>query len=150
MWSAAVAYISDIFKPAADLIDELHTSDEERLKLRNILVRLQNEITTKQLELLGKQMDLEKQLLEAQTSIISAEAKSDSWLARNWRPITTLTFVVLIVFNATGLITLQDPFASDFMSLVQIAIGGYVAGRSAEKAAPALVKALGTKVLNTK
>ncbi len=90
-------------------------------------------------------MDLEKQLLEAQSSIINTESKSESWIARSWRPITMLTFLVIIVCHSLGVITLQKEFADSFMTLVQIGLGGYVIGRSAEKAAPAVAKAIGKK-----
>lgn len=145
MWKVAMDFVSGIFKPAADLIDNVHTSEEEKLELKNVLVKLQNEVTTKQIELLSKQMDLEKQLLDAQSSIINAESKSESWMARSWRPITMLTFLVLIVLHALGVIKLETEFAESFMTLVQIGLGGYVVGRSAEKAAPAIAKAIAGK-----
>ena len=145
MWKAAMDIVAGIFKPAADLIDNIHTSEEEKLELRNVLVKLQNEVTTKQIDLLSKQMDLEKQLLEAQSSIINTESKSESWIARSWRPITMLTFLVIIVCHSLGVITLQKEFADSFMTLVQIGLGGYVIGRSAEKAVPAVAKAIGKK-----
>ncbi|OEU63427.1 MAG: hypothetical protein BBJ57_06440, partial [Desulfobacterales bacterium PC51MH44] len=122
MWQAAMNFVSGIFKPAADLIDNVHTSDEEKLVLRNAMAKLQNEVTVKQIDLLSKQMDLEKQLLEAQSSIINTESKSESWIARSWRPITMLTFLVIIVCHSLGLITLQQEFADKFMTLVQIGL----------------------------
>lgn len=145
MWKDIIDFVSGIFKPASDLIDQVHTSEEEKLKLRNTLVELQNEVTTRQLELIGKQMDLEQQILEAKTSMMTAEAQSDSWLARSWRPITMLTFLSLIVLYALGLITLEARFAEDFMLLVQIGLGGYVVGRSAEKALPSLARSLANR-----
>ncbi len=36
-------FVSGIFKPAADLIDNLHTSEEEKLKAKAGLVALENE-----------------------------------------------------------------------------------------------------------
>lgn len=81
------------------------------------------------------------QLLESQRDIIVAEAKSDSWMARNWRPITMLTFVFIIANNYilypymslfwAAAPTLELP---DFMwELLKIGLGGYVVGRSGEK-----------------
>ena len=60
MLKAAMDFVADIFKPAADLIDNVNTSEEEKLELRNVLGRFQNEVTTKQIDLLSKQMNLEK------------------------------------------------------------------------------------------
>lgn len=142
MWAEIAAFISGIFKPAADLIDKVHTSEAEKLELRNTLVKLQNEVTTKQPDLLSKQMDLEKQLLDAQSAIITTETKSESWITRSWRPITMLTFLILIVLYSLGVVKLQADFADKFMTLVQIGLGGYVVGRSAEKAVPALAEAM--------
>ncbi len=36
-------FISNIFKPAVDLVDELHTSDEEKLKLQSTLKKVEND-----------------------------------------------------------------------------------------------------------
>jgi len=135
-------FVSGTFKPAAELVDNVSTTEEERLELKNSLIGLQNEVTKKQIELVSKQMDLEHQLVSAKSEIITAEAKSKSWRTRNWRPLTMLTFVALIVLRALGLIELSESFSHDFMNLVQLGLGGYVVGRSAEKAVPFITKSL--------
>jgi len=76
--------------------------------------------------------------LEAQASIIVTEAKG-SWLQRNWRPITMLTFVGLVVakwlgFTAEGV---TESVELELMQLIQIGLGGYIVGRSGEKIAKA-------------
>lgn len=68
-------------------------------------------------------------------NIIIAEAQGDSWLQRNWRPITMLVFVALIVahwlgWSAPGL-TEQERLA--VFEIIKIGLGGYVVGRSVEK-----------------
>jgi hypothetical protein len=75
------------------------------------------------------------QLLKSQSDIIIAEAKSESIIARNWRPVTMLTFVGLIVatwlgYKAPG-VTPEMEVA--LFELVKIGLGGYVLGRSGEK-----------------
>ena len=81
--------------------------------------------------------------LEKSADVIIAEANGDSWLQRNWRPITMLTFV-FIVFNNYILapyimlffdtdVMLETP--PDLWDLIKIGLGGYVVGRSAEKVA---------------
>ena len=119
-----VDFIASIFKPATDLIDNLHTSDEEKQIQANTLVALQNQIT-------GKMLDLDAQLLAAQSKIITAEANGQSWMQRNWRPITMLTFLMLVVFDSFG--WLANPLADQAWTLLQIGLGGYVVGRSGEK-----------------
>ncbi len=121
---SVLSFISSIFKPAADLIDDLHTSAEEKMALQAQIKKVEN-------ELLLKVMDYEKQLLEGQTKIITAEATGQSWLQRSWRPITMLTFLGLVVLDSFGLLAFR--LADEAWTLLQIGLGGYVVGRSAEK-----------------
>ncbi|MFQ5629347.1 MAG: 3TM-type holin [bacterium] len=118
------SFLSNIIKPASDLIDNLHTSEEEKLELQKQIQKIENEFQSKVL-------DYETKLMESQASIITAEATGQSWLQRNWRPITMLTFLVLVVFDSFGV--LPNPLAKEAWLLLQIGLGGYVAGRSLEK-----------------
>ena len=93
-----LGFISNIFKPAAQLIDDVHTSEEERMQLKKELLDVENKLTMKVLE-------YESQLLQAQSSIITAEATGQSWMQRNWRPITMLTFSVI---SNTFLLTISS------------------------------------------
>jgi len=68
--------------------------------------------------------------LQASMKIIVAEA-SGSWLQQSWRPITMLTFLVLVVCDSFGLLAFR--LADQAWSLLQIGLGGYVIGRSGEK-----------------
>ena len=36
--------------------------------------------------------------------VIKTESKGQSWIQRNWRPITMLTFLVLVVLDSLGLL----------------------------------------------
>ena len=121
-----LSFIGEIFKPAAKLIDDLHTSDEEKLTLKNKLTVIQNEMHS-------KVIDYETKLLDSQSSIIIAEASGQSWVQRNWRPITMLTFLGLVVCDSFG--WLANPLAAEAWTLLQIGLGGYVTGRSIEKVA---------------
>ncbi len=128
-----LAFISDIFAPAAKLVDDVHTSTEEKLELKAKLKALDLELKKIEHEFRNTVIEYESKLMENQSKIIQAEATGQSWIQRNWRPITMLVFVALIVLFALGVITLEEKFAQEFMRLVQIGLGGYVAGRSAEK-----------------
>ena len=121
-----LSFIGEIFKPAAKLIDDLHTSDEEKLTLKNKITVIQNEMHS-------KVIDYETKLLASQSSIIIAEASGQSWVQRNWRPITMLTFLGLVVCDSFG--WLANPLAAEAWTLLQIGLGGYVTGRSIEKVA---------------
>lgn len=79
---------------------------------------------------------------KAAASIINTEAASKHWLAANWRPITMLVFVGLIVSRWLGW-TAPGMSEAEYLSvydLVKIGLGGYVVGRSAEKIIPAVMK----------
>lgn len=71
---------------------------------------------------------------ESAAKIVLAEAQG-SWIKGNWRPITMLTFVGLIVAHWLGFTpdNLSEAEVLELMQLVQIGLGGYVAGRSLEK-----------------
>ena len=85
-----------------------------------------------------KRIKIEQQitesLLKSSTSIIKDEVKG-TWLQANWRPITMLTFVALISAKWLGL---TEPIAEivelEILAIVKVGLGGYVLGRSAEKA----------------
>ena len=128
-----LAFISDIFEPAAKLIDDIHTSTEEKLELKAKFKALDLEIKKIENEYRNTVIEYESKLMENQSRIIQAEATGQSWIQRNWRPITMLVFVGLIVLFALGIIDLKDQYATEFFRLVQIGLGGYVIGRSAEK-----------------
>jgi len=123
--------IGQIFKPATELIDNLHTSEEEKLNAKTAMLEAQ-------MGLGMKVLDYEAQLMQAKSSIVVAEAQGQSVLQRTWRPITMLTFLFLVVADSFG----QLPFrlASEAWTLLQLGLGGYVAGRSGEKIVSTLKK----------
>jgi hypothetical protein len=131
-------FISGIFKPAADLVDELHTSGEEKLELENKKLEIKKQIQEIQAKVTSELIDYQSKLDNLQADVVKAEASSSSWLARNWRPITMLVFVALVVGRYLGWISPsnEDAFQgveSQIFNLIQIGLGGYVVGRSAEK-----------------
>tara|TARA_R110000796_G_scaffold46056_7_gene111508 strand:- start:5136 stop:5525 length:390 start_codon:yes stop_codon:yes gene_type:complete len=118
--------IAGIFKPAADLVDNLHTSEDERLQAKGHLLDVQAAA-------MQRIFDYEKETLAGQQAIVTAEAKSDHFLVAAWRPITMLTFLVLAVGDSLGL--LATPLRDEAWALLQLGLGGYVVGRSGEKIA---------------
>ncbi len=117
-------FLSGIIKPITDLIDNLSTSDEERGKLEIELTRIENLF-------LQKALEYEAKLLDAQGRIVEAEAKGQSWLQRNWRPVTMLTFLILVVCDSFGWLAFR--LSAEAWTLLQIGLGGYVVGRTGEK-----------------
>lgn len=119
-----VQLIAGVFKPAADLIDKLHTSEDEKLEQKRQLLEVQAQS-------MDQVMEYSKDMLSAQAQIVNSEAKSEHWITATWRPITMLTFLVLVVGDALG--WLPNPLNEQAWNLLQIGLGGYVAGRSGEK-----------------
>lgn len=75
------------------------------------------------------------QMLQGRMSIIQSEASSEHWLTANWRPIVMLTFTGLIVARWFGLSAegITEAEYIQIWNILQLGIGGYVMGRSAEK-----------------
>ena len=114
--------------PVADLISEFVEDPDERARLqaRFQLALLQHEST----------------LVSAARDVVVAEAQSESWIARNWRPITALTFTAILANNyilvpylrAFGIeeaVVLDMP--PELFTLLTVMIGGYVVSRGMEK-----------------
>ena len=109
--------IGDIGK----VIDNLFTSDEERIQARNKIMQVLKE----------KELELQKM----QTDVIIAEAKGN-WIQRSWRPLLMLSFGFIVIYNkfAAPLFGWPIPILEEeFWNLLQIGIGGYVVGRTGEK-----------------
>jgi hypothetical protein len=83
----------------------------------------------------------------ARAGIVNTEAASDHWLAANWRPLLMLTFGALIVARWFGWAApnLSEAEYLQLWSIVELGLGGYVIGRSAEKIIPAAAAALGKR-----
>ena len=91
-------------------------------------------------QLLAHQGEIEA----AAAKIIQTEAASTHWLAANWRPLTMLVFVGLIVARWFGWAApgLQEAEYLKLWSIVEFGLGGYVVGRSVEKVAPSIAAAM--------
>ena len=118
--------IAGVFKPAAELVDKLHTSDDERLKAKGHLLDVQAAA-------MQRVFDYETSRIEGQQKIVAAEAQSEHFIVAAWRPITMLTFLALAVGDTFGLFA--TPLRDEAWALLQLGIGGYVVGRSGEKIA---------------
>ena len=112
------------------LIDEIDTTDEEKLEKRNELTAIVNEFQSKVLE-------HEVAMAKEQASIILAEANGKSWLQRNWRPLLMCVFMAILVNNmillpyVPGVQPLEFP--AQFWVLLTVGVGGYIGARSYDK-----------------
>ena len=112
---------SNVIGDIGKVIDNLFTSEEERINAKNKIMQVLKE----------KELELQKM----QTDIIIAEAKGN-WMQRSWRPLLMLAFgfIVIYVKFIGPLFNLPIPeLEIEFWDLLKIGIGGYVVGRTGEK-----------------
>lgn len=132
--------LSPLIGGVGKIIDDVHTSDEEKLKAKTALLTIQSDLSKSSL-------DYEATIIKEKASIVREEAASQSWLARNWRPLTMLTFVVLVVLHWIGYTSsnISENEALELFGLIKIGLGGYVVARTTEKILPAVVQAMKKK-----
>tara|TARA_Y100001963_G_C6672608_1_gene395827 strand:+ start:104 stop:496 length:393 start_codon:yes stop_codon:yes gene_type:complete len=114
----------DLIEGVGGVIDDLHTSKEEKLAA---------ELKVKEL-IANYETQMEKEI----TSRWEADMKSDSWLSKNVRPLVLIFLVVstvLLIFIDAGIINFTvEAKWTDLLQLVLITvIGAYFGGRSLEK-----------------
>lgn len=98
-----MSILSDIFAGSVDkivdsvgnAIDNLVTSDEEKLTLKNELAKIQIEAKNKKDEL---DLRYEEQLTQRQSN----DMQSDSWLSKNIRPLTLIFILVMYSLLSIG------------------------------------------------
>ena len=119
--------VGAIASPLFDVIDQAVTDKDEANRLKQ--------------QVKEKLIDSQDSALKARMQIVLAEATGESWVQRSWRPILMLVIVAIVANNyllapylgamfGVGL-TLELPDA--LWDLMTMGVGGYIAGRSAEK-----------------
>ena len=115
---------AELVKGVGGVIDNLHTSKEEKLEAEQRVKELVS----------SYEIEMEKNITERWTM----DMKSDSWLSKNIRPLVLVFLVVstvLMIFIDAGTINfvVEDKW-TDLLQLVLITvIGAYFGGRSLEK-----------------
>ena len=124
----------------APLAKILFSTIEKSVPDKDLQAKLKAELQTQLLQ-------SHTQELKAAASIIEAEAKA-GWFASSWRPLLMYVLIFILVWNYVigpvikifmgAVITFELP--GDVWSLLQIGLGGYVLGRSAEAVARTMEK----------
>ena len=115
---------TELIKGVGGVIDNLHTSKEEKLEAEQKVKEL----------ISSYEIEMEKNITERW----AMDMKSDSWLSKNIRPLVLVFLVVstvLMIFIDAGTINfvVEDKW-TDLLQLVLITvIGAYFGGRSLEK-----------------
>ena len=115
---------ADLVKGVGGVIDNLHTSKEEKLEAERKIKEL----------IANYEVEMEKNI----TSRWEADLKSDSWLSKNVRPLVLIFLIIctmLLIFIDAG--TINFEVKSSWVDLLQLVlitvIGAYFGGRSFEK-----------------
>lgn len=124
IFAAIATFITGIFSPAAKLIDDLHTSDEEKLQLKNKFAEIQAEVNK-------KIIDYQTKVSELENAVRIAELQSNHWLAANWRPGCAILLVVSTI--TMSLFGIEIPQA--LQTLTNVFVPGYGGFRMIEKVA---------------
>ena len=115
---------AELVKGVGGVIDNLHTSKEEKLEAERKVKEL----------IASYEVQMEKEI----SSRWNADMKSDSWLSKNVRPLVLVFLVVstvLMIFIDAGTINfVVEAKWTDLLQLVLITvIGAYFGGRTLEK-----------------
>ena len=115
---------ADLVKNVGGVIDNLHTSKEEKLEAERKIKEI----------LANHEAEMEKNI----TSRWEADLKSYSWLSKNVRPLVMIFLIVctmLLIFIDAGALNFEVKSSwVDLLQLVLITvIGAYFGGRSLEK-----------------
>jgi hypothetical protein len=115
---------TELVKGVGGVIDNLHTSKEEKLEAERKVKEL----------IASYEVQMEKEI----SSRWNADMNSDSWLSKNVRPLVLVFLVVstvLMIFIDAGVISFNvEAKWTDLLQLVLITvIGAYFGGRSLEK-----------------
>ena len=115
---------TELVKGVGGIIDNLHTSKEEKLEAAQKIKELVS----------NYEVEMEKTITDRWKSDMSA----DSWMSKNVRPMVLIFLVVstvLMIFIDAGAISFNvEPKWTDLLQLVLITvIGAYFGGRSLEK-----------------
>ena len=115
----------DLVEGVGGVIDNLHTSKEEKLEAEQKVKEL----------IANYEVQMEKEI----STRWQADMASDSWLSKNVRPLVLIFLVistVLLIFIDAGVINfIVEAKWTDLLQLVLVTvIGAYFGGRSLEKA----------------
>ena len=139
--------ISSIFRPAVELVDELHTSEEEKLAHKA-------KTLDSYVEAIELGLKYEANNLKQKADIIKAEANSKFRIAAIWRPLTMLGFLAIVMNNYVLAPYIELFFevkvpvleiGPEMWGLLKVGIGGYIASRGVEKVVPSIVSSLKKK-----
>ncbi|WP_429236433.1 3TM-type holin [Aeromonas salmonicida] len=138
-----IPILSSVFETVSNVVSgTVGKFIEDKDKAKELETALTAQLTTSVVELMGRELD-------AQKSVIVAEAQGESWLQRNWRPIIMMALSAMVCIYWMGWThqELDQPVILKILDIVQIGLGGYIGGRTAEKLADRGVEIFRTRAV---
>lgn len=122
-----MSILSSLIAPVTQIIREIVPDGDQRFALERQIEKLL--------------IEQEMEFVRAGRDVVVAEARGESWLQRNWRPVSMLVFVAVIANNyliapyvqAFGGVAVVLEIPPGMWGLLTMGLGGYVVGRSLEK-----------------
>jgi len=130
MWSMLIGPISTVIN---NVLDKIFPDPVKKAEVQG--------------QMMTELMKVDAQTFENQIKPLLAEL-SGNWIQRSWRPILMLSIVAIVVnnyilypyFSLFGIKTITLELPSQLWALMEIGVGGYIVGRSAEKVAEVFKK----------
>jgi len=144
---AFLAALPLIGKIVAPLLGKVFDVVDKSVADKDLAAQIKAQIQVKSMEIDHSEFAT---AITEQSNVIRAEAEGSGWLQRNWRP-GIMAIFGLIIFNNYVLnpwlsalfdldVVMEIP--PEMWSLLKLGIGGYVAGRSAEKIMPGVLSSI--------
>lgn len=127
--------VDKVIDSVADGLDNLFTSDDERLKAANMLEKIRSQMKTTIIQALATNQKLK-------SDVIISEIQGESFIQRNWRPITMLLFAYIIANEYIIAPYIEVLFSVDLKpkaldpemwALLKLGMGGYIGALGIKK-----------------
>ena len=127
--------VDKVVDSVAGGLDNLFTSDDERLKAQNMLEQIRSQMKTTIIQALTANQKLK-------ANVIIEEIRGESFIQRNWIPMTILLFAYIIaneyiiapyvevLFNVNLKPKALDP---EMWALLKLGMGGYIGALGVKK-----------------
>ena len=124
----------NLLQALGGLIPSIGESIKKFVKDKDLAAQLENDIQS-------KLINFQSEVVQAKADVIIAEAQGKSAIQRSWRPITMMSFVLIIVNNyifvpyavSFGLDVPMLDIPPGMWGLLTVGVGGYIGGRTYEK-----------------
>lgn len=143
--SATTGGLTSLAGAVGKIVDNIHTSEEEKLKIKAQISQVEKEHLAKMKDLENEAERIVAEEIKTKTELMIAETKSDDKFVRRVRPIvflslTTVFLLLLFMFGIASLLGIHLNITPEFMDMMDMFkniymafLSIYVGGRTVEK-----------------